>query len=202
MNMAAPRWQRRPQSRRDELLDAATRLLQDQPLDAIKVSDITDAAGTAKGTFYTYFATKADLYEALNRRYLDGLVEAMDQARANQTNGGWFERQDAAFAAVIAYMYERDDLIEVWAREGNGDACGDVFASGLERIAEGFALEIEEAVASGQARCDDPLATALLIAHAVDGLVGADMMMAGSRRTLGAKRVTAAAQAMVRKLLT
>ena len=67
MSKPAPRWHRRPEARRDELLDAATRLLKQRPLDEIKVIDITRTAGTSKGTFYTYFDTKEHLYNGTQR---------------------------------------------------------------------------------------------------------------------------------------
>jgi AcrR family transcriptional regulator len=198
MNAVAPRWERRPETRRDELLDAATRLLQHQPLSAIKVSDITEAAGTSKGTFYTYFASKEALYTALNQRYLDGLIAAMDEAAAMPGLGDWFERHDASLAAVIGYMYERTELIEVWEREGANSDPAQVFSTGLSRIASALAASIEEEVAAGRICCQDPMATALLVSHGIDGIVSDDLT---GREQLGQERVVDAVQAMFRALV-
>jgi AcrR family transcriptional regulator len=201
VNKPAPRWSRRPGTRRDELLDAATALLQHKPLDQIKVSDITDAAGTSKGTFYTYFDTKEALYAALKERYLDGLTEVMAEARQASGATDWCGQMDAAIAAIADYMYATDELIEVWEREGSPSGQPDVFEMGTNRIARQLAGEIGEETATGRLACDDPLAAAMLIVHAIDGTVGADMMGRTGERPLGPQRVARAAQAMIRGLV-
>jgi AcrR family transcriptional regulator len=202
MNAVAPRWERRPATRRDELLDAATSLLQQQSLSAIKVSDITAAAGTSKGTFYTYFASKEALYTALNERYLNGLVDAMERAASSLEHGDWFDREDARIAAAIGYMYEKNDLIEVWEREDVACDPGDLFETGLNRIASAWAVGIGEEVAAGNVRCDDPLAAAYLVAHAIDGVVGGDMLGRTGQTALGPERVISTVQKMFRALMT
>ena len=201
MNKAAPRWNRRPGTRRDELLDAATALLQQSPLTRIKVSDITDAAGTSKGTFYTYFDTKEALYDALKERYLDGLTEVMADARLASGAADWRGQTDAAIAAIVDYMYETDELIEVWEREASQSDQPDVFLMGTNRIACQLAAEIGEETEAGRLACDDPLAAAMLIVHAIDGTVSDDMMGRTGGRPLGPRRVARAAQAMIRGLV-
>jgi AcrR family transcriptional regulator len=202
MTSSAPRWHRRPETRRDELLDAATELLQRRPLAEVKVSDITEAAGTSKGTFYTYFATKEALYTALKERYLDGLVAVMDDARRTAGSPDWRAQMDAAIPAIVAYMYDTDELIEVWEREGSQPDQPDVFLMGTSRIASQLAAEIGEEAAAGRLRCDDPLAAAMLIVHAIDSTVGADMMGRTGQKPLGPERVARAAQAMIRGLVS
>jgi AcrR family transcriptional regulator len=62
--VARRRWTRSPDARREQLLQAATALFSDQGKD-VTVSDITDAAGVSKGTFYVYFSSKAELIAQL-----------------------------------------------------------------------------------------------------------------------------------------
>ncbi len=200
MSTPAPRWNRRPETRRDELLDAATSLLQKMPLAQIKVSDITDAAGTAKGTFYTYFKSKEALYRALNERYLDGLTAVRDDAKAAAAGKDWLTQLDDTIAAMIDYMYVNDDLIEVWEREGYNTEYYDIFEIGTNRIISEIAVDLGRQAAGGHITCDDPLATANLIVHAIDGAVSHDMT-GRNRNALGPQRMTAAAQAMVRAML-
>jgi AcrR family transcriptional regulator len=201
MSAAGPRWQRRPQTRRDELLDAATALLQKFPLDEVKVSDITEAAGTSKGTFYTYFATKEALYAALKERYLDGLVEVMAEARRNSGARDWCGQMDAAVEAIVAYMYETDELIEVWGREASQPGEPDIFLMGTNRIASELAAEIGKETAAGRLDCADPFAAAMLIVHAIDSTVSDDMMGRTGQESLGPDRIAKAAQAMIRGLV-
>jgi AcrR family transcriptional regulator len=62
--MAPRTWTRSPDLRRDQLLHVATTLFSERGSD-VTVADITDAAGVSKGTFYVYFASKAELVGAL-----------------------------------------------------------------------------------------------------------------------------------------
>ena len=63
-----------PSRRRQELLEAADRLLHARGA-AVRVEDITAAAGAAKGTFYTCFKTWDDLLVAVRERRLGPLVD-------------------------------------------------------------------------------------------------------------------------------
>jgi len=44
-----------------KLMDTALALFKERGFDAVTIDDITQTAGVAKGTFYTYFATKSDI---------------------------------------------------------------------------------------------------------------------------------------------
>ena len=55
------RRQQLAQQTKSALLESALKLFHDRGFDATTVEDITDKAGVAKGTFYTYFATKSDI---------------------------------------------------------------------------------------------------------------------------------------------
>lgn len=46
---------------KDALFDSAVRLFKEKGYDKVTVEDITNLAGTAKGSFYTYFRTKSDI---------------------------------------------------------------------------------------------------------------------------------------------
>lgn len=55
------RRQEQAQRTRKALFECALRLFREKGYDGVTVDDITQAAGTAKGTFYTYFRTKSDI---------------------------------------------------------------------------------------------------------------------------------------------
>jgi len=52
----------RDQSKKEEIMDMAIALFSRNGFAETKVSDITDAVGVAKGTFYLYFKSKKDLF--------------------------------------------------------------------------------------------------------------------------------------------
>jgi AcrR family transcriptional regulator len=63
--------------RREQILDAAERVLLARGLAATTVADVAEAAGLAKGTVYLQFASKNDLIAALRARYLERFVAAL-----------------------------------------------------------------------------------------------------------------------------
>ena len=63
-----------PKDRREDLLAAAEPIFVERGAAAATVSDVTSAAGVAKGTFYLYFASKDHVLAALRQRFVDGFV--------------------------------------------------------------------------------------------------------------------------------
>lgn len=53
--------QKQAQETRKALFDNAVSLFREKGFDAVTVEEITTRAGTAKGSFYTYFRTKSDI---------------------------------------------------------------------------------------------------------------------------------------------
>ncbi|WP_300554541.1 TetR/AcrR family transcriptional regulator [Maricaulis sp.] len=70
----AGRREEKKQAVRQAIYDAALRLIERDGYDTVSVTDITRAAGIAKGTFFNHFPTKADIlaawYDALIADYL------------------------------------------------------------------------------------------------------------------------------------
>jgi AcrR family transcriptional regulator len=55
------RWERRPDERPSELLEAALRIFAERGYTSTRLEDIAATVGVTKGTIYHYFATKEDL---------------------------------------------------------------------------------------------------------------------------------------------
>jgi AcrR family transcriptional regulator len=64
-------------ARRTEILDAAARLLREDPGRVANVADVARAAGVAKGTVYLYFPGKEDLLLALHERNVERFFDAL-----------------------------------------------------------------------------------------------------------------------------
>ncbi len=62
-----PRWSRRKEARRGELIDAAIDLFVERGFAATRADDVAARAGVAKGTMYLYFTNKEDLFKAVVR---------------------------------------------------------------------------------------------------------------------------------------
>ena len=72
-----------PEVRREELLDLALELCRSHGYEAMSVEQLTQAAGVAKGTFYHYFTSKADLQTQLVQRFGASLFAHLSAAAAS-----------------------------------------------------------------------------------------------------------------------
>ena len=82
---AAPRWQRRPEDRPDEIISAATSLFGEQGFARTRLEDVAKRAGVSKGTLYLYFDSKEALFREMVRKNVVSVVEAAEQRYAQHT---------------------------------------------------------------------------------------------------------------------
>jgi AcrR family transcriptional regulator len=64
---SSPRWQRRPEARPDEILDAALAVFGESGFARAKLDDVARLAGVSKGTLYLYFDSKDSLFREMVR---------------------------------------------------------------------------------------------------------------------------------------
>ncbi len=91
---------RRKSARREEILDAARNVFAQKGFEGTTVVDVAREASVASGTVYLYFASKLDLFAALNARLLEVIAGAMRDADAPpDLRGGTTARIHAVFEA-------------------------------------------------------------------------------------------------------
>jgi AcrR family transcriptional regulator len=73
---------RRQARTRADLIKAAGELIAERGLDGLRISDITDRADVAFGTFYNQFKTKDDIVEAVVAEALVGLARSIEDSPA------------------------------------------------------------------------------------------------------------------------
>jgi len=105
---AAARVTKAPEVRREELLDLALELCRTQGYEAMSVEQVTRAAGVAKGTFYHYFSSKADLQTQLVRRFGASLFAHLTAA-STKAQGTAAERLRAIMEAAATYKSRNAD---------------------------------------------------------------------------------------------
>ncbi|MGE0440023.1 MAG: TetR/AcrR family transcriptional regulator [Gemmatimonadales bacterium] len=64
---SGPRWQRRPEARADELVEAAVEVFGEMGFARAKLEDVARRAGVSKGTIYLYFESKEALFREMVR---------------------------------------------------------------------------------------------------------------------------------------
>ena len=73
---ACPRWQRRPEARPREILDAALAAFVATGYERATLADVARRAGVSPGLVVHYYRTKADLFTAvIEDRFVGFLVE-------------------------------------------------------------------------------------------------------------------------------
>lgn len=96
------RVQRRKERTRERIFTEAMRLFTEQGFEATTVAQISEAADIGKGTFFTYFATKQDVFYYLGEQVLQTVLERDDPAlpagdrlrRALGSAADWFENHE------------------------------------------------------------------------------------------------------------
>lgn len=157
---AAPSRTKPPEVRLDELMGAAEALFLEKGVDATTISEITEAAGVAKGTFYVYFPSKQEMLVALGQRYVRQFLQLLDEAIGACPEDDWVARLRAWIHTNVAtYLrtYRVHDIVFTHphhhAREGHTE--NDVVQQ-LQRI-------LQAGAAAGAWKLDNPRMTALLI---------------------------------------
>jgi AcrR family transcriptional regulator len=99
---ALPRWQRRPEARPDEIIDAALAVFGESGFARAKLDDVARLAGVSKGTLYLYFDSKESLFrEMVRARVVASLAEAEDFAR------GYEGSARDLMVQLVRWMYTR-----------------------------------------------------------------------------------------------
>lgn len=102
------------EGRRRQLLDAALALFPHTPYAALRMAEVAQAAGLAKGTLFLYFPTKEALFLALLEERLGAWFERLEAA-LSRGEGRW---TGARVARAVVASLEGDEpllrLVPVW----------------------------------------------------------------------------------------
>lgn len=188
----------RSEDRDVQLLDAAEALFAKQGVAATTVSDITAAAGVAKGTFYLYFDSKEQLLGTLKERFIEGMVDVVAEATDDVEPADIRERGDQLVAAVVDHSLARRHMLEVAARESPDPDTAELFAEANRRMIGLIEAAIHSGASAGQVRVEDPETTASLIYF---GLTGTLYHVLLYEEEMERDRLVAAGQALVRRAL-
>ncbi|MFI7132330.1 TetR/AcrR family transcriptional regulator [Nonomuraea sp. NPDC050153] len=110
--MATSRSRRRlsPEARRNELIDAAIRLLESGQEVTNWVQAVTAEADSAKGTFYVYFSSWEEMLVAVRDRVLRGYVDRYRQLAESTEPIDWWAALDAECAAGVDTIARRGGI--------------------------------------------------------------------------------------------
>lgn len=189
---------KRPEERRGDLLDAAGRVFAKQGVTRATVSDITGAAGVAKGTFYLYFDSKEHLLAALKERFVDEILEQASALYERVGKDDWWALVDETIRSFVDFMDQHRDMCHVMVQEGITPETSPQFAEGQRRVDEMFAASIKMGVEAGAFRVTDPPMMGRLLHYALDGALAHAILY---EKDFDRERFIAAARELVRKTL-
>jgi AcrR family transcriptional regulator len=101
--------------RREEILEAATRLFAARGWAGMDVQHAADALGVGKGTVYRYFPTKRDLFLAAVDRAMRLLKEAVDAAA--EAAEAPLAQVEGAIRAYLAFFDAHPEFVELLIQE-------------------------------------------------------------------------------------
>ena len=156
--------------RREQILDAAERVLVERGLGAATMADVAEAAAVAKGTVYLYFESKTELLAGLRARYFERFAAMLgDPPDEGRPRAGTAERVERLVAASYDFARANHALHHVLFHEaGFGEV--DAFARARAVMAD----LVEAGRASGELSVADPALATDFLLHGLHGvLVGA-----------------------------
>lgn len=159
------------EARRAQILASALTVFATKGYHETSVSDLVDAAGVARGTFYLYFDGK----EAL---FLELVADLQHHLRANVVGvdpgkGDLEEQLRATVVRVLRTLETNRPLTRILFREAVGlhDAVDERLRSFYAELYGYVARAIEVGVALGRLRAVDPVTSAVLVVGSVRELV-------------------------------
>ena len=152
---------KKPDVRRQEIVEAAQKLFLEQTYDNTTTNDVMKTLGIAKGTIYHYFSSKSALLDAVVEHMATEYLERRLPALETCTDGA---------LARIACLFARDtlnetekDTIERLHQAGNVTLHARLLAVLVELMSPVFGRLIAEGVDEGVFATDHPLEVAELL---------------------------------------
>jgi AcrR family transcriptional regulator len=161
---AAPKWRRRPETRPQQIIEAALEVFGEQGLANARLQDIAARAGVSKGTIYLYFPNKEELFREVIRQTAVAAIESGEKTLAQGTpteqlcaamRGYWNFVRSPVFGTlhrlVLGELHQFPDLAQFYADE--------VVSRGL-RLLSGI---IRRGIDTGEFRDIEPMTAARML---------------------------------------
>lgn len=108
------------ESRRRAVLDASLRVFSEKGYHATRVSDLIEAAGIARGTFYLYFESKNAIFHELLDELLDRIHASMDGVDTGPDGPPLGVQLVGIVRGVLATFHEHPALTRLVLRSAPG----------------------------------------------------------------------------------
>ena len=100
------------EKKRLKILGVAAELFASQPFHKVLLSDVAEAAAVGKGTLYTYFKSKEDLYLSVIYSGFEGLVERLRE-RIDENAQSPLKNLETVIIEIVHFAYQSPHVFEV-----------------------------------------------------------------------------------------
>ena len=130
-----------------ELLDAGEAVIVERGFARTTIEDVAQRAGVSVDVFHAHFAGKGALLRALNDRFVDQMIAAVD---ASTATGSWSTSRvkdvvEIAVRTILDVVEERGGLVRAFLSHGATDRS---LAEGLRKIGNHMTAKLVTALAS------------------------------------------------------
>jgi AcrR family transcriptional regulator len=167
---ASRRPRRAPESRPDQILDAATEILLAKGMNALTMDEIAGTAGLAKGTTYLYFKSKAQVLAALRIRHVQRMLATCHAAAGGSPSTAVIDRVERFVETIFEFTKVNARLLFLLFHEAVGDDSAEV-----QMARDGLMMHVREGIATGEFEVADPEDVVGFLVHGMHG-VFADSM--------------------------
>lgn len=158
--------------RRDAILDVAERLIRTRGYEGISVQDVQDELGVSRGAIYHYFASKADLVEAVVERIAGGIEVVLTGIADDPTLSAPAKLQ-RVFEAAGAWKAQRRDLLvallQTWFSNDNARVRDRLLTISGRRLGPVIARIVRQGCADGTFTATYPDEAARILVALLNG---------------------------------
>lgn len=154
----------------EKICAAAEELFAQRGYYATEIHDITQKAGVATGTFYTYFPDKMSVFLHLTDKLGRDLRRALKKAKLENPSASFVENERIGFRVWFSFIVEHYAIFRmVWQAQFVDP---ELFRNYYERFSKGYIEELTNAQNAGEIRKLDPtvISYALMGIHTFVGL--------------------------------
>lgn len=159
--------------RRNEILDAAQRLIYTKGYEQMTIQDIQSALGISKGAFYHYFDAKSTLLTAMVERMMQSIDQLMQPLLADESLGALakFER---FFDTTARWKAAQKDyllpLLGIWYADENAIVRQKLMDTGYQWLAPHLAVIIAQGVREGVMDVPAPAAVSQVLVGLLENM--------------------------------
>lgn len=164
-----------PDVRRAEILQAAKRLFHARGYAVTSVDEIVREAQMAKGTFYYYFKSKAEILEALAQQMVTDLAEQA-QLIADDASLPAIEKLCRIISQQNQIKDNDGDVVQGMHESSNHELHDRINVETVLTLGPVFAQVVEQGNREGVFQVDDPLSTIQFIIAGADFLLGENIL--------------------------